>query len=135
MRDVHKEVKAKSMHHLRRKDGGKAEYGGGADNDEPDAEEAYEGAGSNVVKEAHGEERKHGGKVKMKKKRGGEVKHEKKHVGKVEGDEKKHRLDRPGRKRGGGVGANVTPLSTAARTDDRRGPGKGDDDRGITGEA
>jgi hypothetical protein len=143
MRDVHKEVKAKSMHHMHgheakkhRKEGGRAEYGDGAENEEPDAEDVYEGKDSNVAKEAHGEERKRGGKVK--KKAGGKVEkkeHEKKHVGKVEGEEKKHRLDRPGRKRGGGIGSNVNPLSTSARTEDRRGPGKGDDDRGITGEA
>lgn len=65
---------------------------------------AYSGGESNVMKEAH--ERKRGGKV----------------MG--EGDEPKHRADKrargggvPGRKRGGGVGANLTPLSTAARID------------------
>ena len=65
----------------------------------------YAGAGSNVLKEA--DERKRGGKV----------------MG--EGDKPKHKGDRrargghisaPGRKRGGGIGANLTPLSTAART-------------------
>jgi hypothetical protein len=52
--------------------------------------------------------------------------HERKRGGKVmgEGEEPKHRADKrarggsvPGRKRGGGVGANLTPLSTAARID------------------
>jgi hypothetical protein len=143
MRDVHKAVKEKSMHHLhrdeakRRKDGGRTEFGGGKDNDEPDAEDVYEGKDSNVVKEAHGEERKKGGAVKkVVKKKGGRTEHEgKKHLGKPEGEEKKHRLDRPARKRGGGVGANVTPLSTANRTEDRRGPSAADDARGITGES
>lgn len=65
-------------------------------------EVTYEGAGSNVEKEA--EERKHGGRVKKKK-----------HGGEVEGKHPKHRLDRPGRKRGGAVGADLKPLSTANR--------------------
>lgn len=142
MKDVHKEVKSKSMHHLHsgeakhRKKGGPVEsgndkeYGGGWDMPEPDVEDAYAGGKSNVKKEADGDERKKGGKVH--KKSGGAAKKE---VGKVEGEHKKHRLDRPGRKRGGGVGADVTPLSSANKTDDRRGPSASDDRRGITGEA
>lgn len=65
----------------------------------------YAGGDSNVMKEAH------------ERKRGGKVEHEK-----GEGEAPKHRADKrarggaaPGRKRGGGVGANLTPLSTAAR--------------------
>jgi hypothetical protein len=44
-------------------------------------------------------------------KRGGHMKH-------VEGEGHKmaRRMDRPGRKRGGGVGADMTPLTTAAKT-------------------
>lgn len=66
---------------------------------------AYSGGDSNVMKEAH--ERKRGGKVHH-----------------VEGEKPHHRADKrargggvsaPGRKRGGGIGANLTPLSTAAR--------------------
>lgn len=45
----------------------------------------------------------------MGRKRGGHVEHE--HHGKVEHHHVMHR----GRKRGGGIGANLTPLSTAAR--------------------
>jgi hypothetical protein len=140
--NIHREVKEKSMRHMpehmakHRKTGGRAEYGDGAENDEPDAEDVYEGKDSNVAKEAHGEVRKRGGKVKAKKvmrKHGGKAE-EKKHLGKIEGEAAKRRLDRPGRKRGGGVGADVTPLSTANRTDDRRGPSQSDDERGITGE-
>jgi hypothetical protein len=62
----------------------------------------YAGEGSNVLKEA--EERKKGGKVMH-----------------GEGDMPKMRADKRarggavGRKRGGGVGANLTPLSTAAK--------------------
>ncbi len=48
-----------------------------------------------VIKEA--EEKKRGGKV----------------MGKMHGGMSKHRLDRPGRKRGGRVGSNMAPLSTA----------------------
>lgn len=62
-------------------------------------EEIYAGAGSNVVKEA--KERKRGGRVK-------------KEVGKVDGKLSKMRLDRPGRKMGGRVGADKSPLSSAA---------------------
>lgn len=56
----------------------------------------YAGAGSNVIKEA------------MEKKRGGAC------IG-AEGAKAKHKLGRPGRKRGGRVGADQAPLSTAAR--------------------
>ena len=65
-------------------------------------ETVYAGAGSNVLKEA--EERKRGGKVMH-----------------GEGEMPKHRADKRargggvGRKRGGGVGANLMPLSTAAK--------------------
>ncbi len=52
---------------------------------------------------------KRGGKVKKKEKRatGGKV------IGLMTGGGVKARLDRPGRKSGGGVGANRSPLSTA----------------------
>jgi hypothetical protein len=92
----------------------------------------YAGAGSNVLKEA--EERKRGGKVDGegekgkhradKRARGGKAErkeerkeHERKRGGKVE-HEKERKAGgavSPGRKRGGGIGANLTPLSTAAR--------------------
>lgn len=56
---------------------------------------------SNVMDEA--KERKFGGSVK------------KKHV-MMDGAKTKHqRLDRPGRKRGGAIGADSSPLTTAAR--------------------
>lgn len=56
-----------------------------------------------------GHERKHGGRAKKEKKRakGGKV------IGLMTGGGVKARLDRPGRKRGGAVGANTSPLSTA----------------------
>ena len=92
----------------------------------------YAGAGSNVLKEA--EERKRGGKVTEgegekgkhrgdRRARGGKMEHkehERKRGGKVEhedGGEAHHAKmhKHPGRKRGGGIGANLTPLSTAAR--------------------
>ena len=78
----------------------------------------------NVIKEAEegstGDEdevgeHKRGGKVKMKMKKekratGGKV------IGLMTGGGVKARLDRPGRKSGGGVGANRSPLSTAHGT-------------------
>lgn len=66
-------------------------------------ETVYAGEGSNVLREA--KERKKGGKVMS-----------------GEGEMPKPRADKRarggavGRKRGGGVGANLTPLSTAAKT-------------------
>lgn len=58
------------------------------------------GKDSNVVKEA--EAKKRGGKV----------------VGKVTGGKSRLRLDRPGRKTGGRVGADKSPLSSAAKVTD-----------------
>jgi hypothetical protein len=75
--------------------------GGVVDRDES-PKEVYSGSGSNVVKEA--EERKRGGRVKDKPKE----------MGKIEGKMSKMRLDRPGRKMGGRVGADKSPLSSAA---------------------
>jgi len=85
--------------------GKKACRAGGGVVDKDDApREVYAGAGSNVVKEA--DERKRGGSVKAKK----EVR--------MAGAKAKHRLDRPGRKTGGRVGADKSPLSSAARVND-----------------
>ena len=87
-------------------------------------ETVYAGAGSNVLKEA--EERKRGGKVHGegekskhradKRARGGHVSGHPKHH--ADGGEAHHSAmhKAPGRKRGGGIGANLTPLSTAAGT-------------------
>jgi hypothetical protein len=96
-------------------------------------------AESNVVPEAEGKRRKHGGRTKHAE--GGHVSHHgkhhvshahheaavvvhhhRKHGGEAmkhvdgEGHKGHRRLDRPGRKRGGGVGADMTPLTTAAKT-------------------
>lgn len=80
-------------HRPERKEGGKVE---------PEVhEEAYAGGGSNVEKEAM--EKKGGGRVKRKK------------GGHVEGEMAKHRLDRPGRKRGGRAGADMAPLTSASK--------------------
>lgn len=118
--------------HMERKDGGAMH--GEKDFPEKDPELDYT-AKSNVVPEAEGKKRKHGGAVHHGKHhvshhgtehaehhhhadggaialaRGGRAKKE------VEGHGHKghHRLDRPGRKRGGGVGSDMTPLTTAAR--------------------
>jgi hypothetical protein len=69
-----------------------------------------------VLKEAHEQHgsRKHGGHVgkhRHHRRKGGHVPHHE--AGHVEGHHKKHHMGRPGRKRGGGVGANDSPLSTA----------------------
>ena len=76
----------------------------------------YAGGDSNVMKEAH--ERKRGGKVEHAMGEGDMAKH---HAGKrargggVIARAAGGKVSVPGRKRGGGVGANLTPLSTAAR--------------------
>ncbi len=59
---------------------------------------AVAGGNPDVLKEA--EEKKRGGKA----------------MGKVEGKMSKMRLDKPGRKTGGRVGADKSPLSSANRT-------------------
>lgn len=67
-----------------------------------------------VFKEAedeHGTEMKKGGRTKHHKRAtGGKV------LGLMTGGGVRQRLDRPGRKRGGGVGADTSPLSTAHGT-------------------
>jgi len=57
---------------------------------------------------AEAEDKKKGGKIKRA--TGGKV------IGLMTGGGVKPRMDRPGRKRGGGVGANTSPLSTAHGT-------------------
>lgn len=66
---------------------------------DPAPKTVYAGEGSGTEKAA------------LKRKRGGSVKH----VGGPEGKASKMRLDRPGRKTGGRVGADTAPLSSAAR--------------------
>src|SRR5262245_15636295 len=66
----------------------------------------------NVLKEA--KEGTTGDKDTVGRKSGGKVTG--KAVGLMTGGKVRPRLDRPGRKRGGGVGANATPLSTAHNT-------------------
>lgn len=90
--------KARHHHREERRGGGKVE---------PDVKpKAYNAQGSKVEEEA--EEKKRGGKVKAKH-------HKKEHHGEVEGHRGKRRLDRPGRKRGGSVGADRHPLSSASK--------------------
>ncbi len=84
------ELKGHKGHHHR-----KGHAGGGAAH-EPD-KDIYAGEHSNVVKEAE------------KKAKGGAAEHH------LDGHKpKKHRLDRPGRKRGGRAGADKAPLTTAS---------------------
>lgn len=86
----------KIVHHHRKRGGGVADPG----------HDVYAGASSNVVKEA--EERKHGGRAK----KDGHF---------AEGGRTRARLDRPGRKRGGGVGSDMRPLTTAHNAKDADG--------------
>lgn len=60
-------------------------------------------AGGNPFVEEEADEKKRGGKVKRK------------HGGKIEGKAAHHHLGRPGRKRGGKVGADLSPLSSASK--------------------
>lgn len=99
---------------------------------EEDREERKDGGGIKplMVNDRDSEEekevdegRKHGGRAKRA--RGGKA-DEYADGGRMHG----RRHDRPGRKRGGGVGSNMTPLSTAARTKDADGHSGG---AGATG--
>lgn len=85
---------SKARHNL--KDGGKPMINEGRESEEEEKmEEGHKKGGR-----AH---RKHGGKAEMR----------------GEGHKpKNHRLDRPGRKKGGSVGADQHPLSSAANTKD-----------------
>lgn len=86
----------------KRKDGGAAEGKKGV---------WYNAKDSEVAKEA--EERKSGGSVKRK--AGGGVE------ARAEGGAAGKRHDRPGRKRGGGVGSDMRPLTSANKTRDAQG--------------
>lgn len=85
----------------KRKEGGSVDPG----------KDTYEGGESDVKKEA--EERSAGGRAKRK--AGGGVEH------RAEGGSAMRRHDRPGRKRGGGVGSDMRPLTTANKTRDADG--------------
>jgi hypothetical protein len=88
---------AKVVAPVARASGGKAQVVSGNKNV---IDEAEEGKTGDV------DEHKNGGAVK-KRKKGGKV------IGLMTGGGVRPRLDRPGRKAGGGVGANSSPLSTA----------------------
>jgi hypothetical protein len=90
----------------------KRAMGGVVDKDES-PKDVYAGKDSNVVKEA--DERKKGGPVRKRKE-----------MGKVEGKMSKMRLDRPGRKTGGRVGADKSPLSSAATVEEPSDQSEGD---------
>ena len=87
---------------VQRAKGGKAQAVSGNKNVLEEAEEDKTGDEDQVG------DHKRGGKVKRKK--GGKV------IGLMTGGKVRPRLDRPGRKSGGGVGANSSPLSTAHNT-------------------
>jgi len=86
-------------HHGRASQLERASGGSVGDDDKNVKEQSYAGTGSDVEKEA--EKRKRGGKVHKR-----EPMH-------VEGAKGGHRLDRPGRKRGGAVGADSRPMTSA----------------------
>jgi len=96
--------------HKHRSEGGKMEnYNGSENNVEKEADEKATGGAVG---------RKTGGKIGLK--RGGAAHH-------MEGEKAMHRLDRPGRKRGGSVGADMHPLTEASKeTGGREAPDKGD---------
>ena len=71
-----------------------------------------------VIREA--EKHKRGGKVKRK--RGGPV----------EGKHMRHRFDRPGRKRGGRVGADKSPLTEAHYSSENEGPQPKTEEGGLS---
>ena len=81
--------------------GGRAQVVSGNKNVLEEAEEKKTGDEDTVS------DHKKGGRVKKKRATGGKV------LGLMTGGGVRPRLDRPGRKSGGGVGANRSPLSTA----------------------
>ncbi len=87
---------------------GKKHHKAGGGKIEVDGMKANEGGGDPAV-EREAEEKKKGGKVHKMHRRAG---------GHVDGHEKKHRMDHktPGRKSGGRVGADKSPLSSAHST-------------------
>lgn len=97
-------------HHYKR--GGMAEEGFDEEHPmrgKPGGEIPYNAEHSREMKEAE-EGAKRGGRVRKKK----DGHH-------AEGGRARHRLDRPGRKRGGGVGSDMRPLSSAAHAKDAEG--------------
>lgn len=122
------------MHHEKRAFGGAAARAKGgpveermaelhADSKEGKDDEKYDGKGSDVEKESEVDGyggHKRGGHVKkaaggaVARKRGGKVHHGSMPMH-VEGKHPAHRMDRPGRKRGGGVGADTSPMTAAAK--------------------
>ena len=98
----HHGMKHHGRHHEKRAHGGKAQVVSGNKNVLEEAEEDKTGDEDTV------KDHKRGGKVKKHHRNtGGKV------LGLMTGGGVRPRLDRPGRKAGGGVGANRSPLSTA----------------------
>lgn len=75
-----------------------------------EAEDDVTGQNDTLAESENRHGKKRGGKAKRK--QGGKV------IGLMTGGTVRPRLDRPGRKRGGGVGANSSPLSTAHNSTD-----------------
>lgn len=73
-----------------------------------------------------GDERKRGGRAKKHRAKGGKV------VGLMSGGGVRPRLDRPGRKMGGRVGADKAPLSSAHAGSSNPGPGPATQEGGMS---
>lgn len=99
--EMHKGKKHEEEKH--RAKGGKAQVVSGNKNVLEEAEEDKTGDDDTIG------DHKKGGRVKKKRATGGKV------LGLMTGGGVRPRLDRPGRKSGGGIGANASPLSTAKR--------------------
>jgi hypothetical protein len=87
-----------------------------------------------VEREAEGKESYADGAGREQKKRGGRAKRKDggKVLGLMTGGNVRPRLDRPGRKRGGGVGSDRSPLSSAHRTSGAETHPKSEDSYGGT---
>ena len=134
-------MKGAKGHHHGKHHGKHKARGGGADSREemwvsgnPDVEKEAEGKESYAKGDEKGEG--HGQKGgKPHKKHGGRAKHHKdggKVLGLMTGGAVRPRLDRPGRKVGGRVGSDRSPLSTAKRTTGSNAHPESDDSYGGT---
>jgi len=108
----------------KKKSGGAVDHSAMAKHHEAEAKRHHEAGNHDIAKEheklakLHSEKRGTEGRFeRAEHKRGG-------HVAELHGEGAKKRLDRPARKRGGGVGSDITPLSSAAKTKDRRDDGE-----------
>ena len=103
-------MKGAKGHHHKRASGGRTDMWVSGNPDvkkEAESKGPYD-KGDEPMKAEVNDKKKRGGKVKRR--HGGKVEHE------MHGHHAKHRGDHPRRARGGGVGADMSPLSSAHRT-------------------